>query len=52
MYFCAGSVCGCFAEHDLSPTDKKGFQAHLTILKLSRSPKLHRKGKFKKDFDA
>ena len=32
-------------DESLEITDKKGFQAHVTILKLSRSPKLRKKGK-------
>ena len=45
LFTSAGCVSGCFAEYDLVSTDQKDFKAHLTILKLSRAPKLRHKGK-------
>ncbi|XP_022235399.1 uncharacterized protein LOC106475628 isoform X2 [Limulus polyphemus] len=42
--YVAGAVAKCFCESGLTVTDKTDYKAHLTIMKLSRSPKLWKKG--------
>ncbi|KAK3611505.1 hypothetical protein CHS0354_016438 [Potamilus streckersoni] len=33
-----------FEAHNIPPVDKKGFKPHITVMKLSRAPKLRKKG--------
>ncbi|XP_076329803.1 uncharacterized protein LOC143235475 isoform X2 [Tachypleus tridentatus] len=40
----AEAVARCFYENGLTETDETDYKAHLTIMKLSRSPKLRKKG--------
>lgn len=40
----ADTVHGQFADQRLFPSDSKGFNPHLTIMKLSRCPQLYKKG--------
>ncbi len=44
-FFFSVTVAETFRTSEMNLTGEKGFKPHITIMKLSRAPKLRKKGK-------